>query len=210
MKKLVLFLCLSLAMVLSACGGSHENHENHKNHEQHSSSKDEASQSLDWDVQSFSFKDQNNKTFGSEELKNKVWLVNFIFTNCETVCPPMTAHMAKLQQIANDENVDVDFVSFSIDPKRDDAKALTAFGENYDADFSNWHFVGGYSQKEIEKFAKESFKIPIIADPESDQFMHATAFFLVDKKGKVTYRYDGVEDTPFNQIIEDSKTLSAK
>jgi protein SCO1/2 len=213
MKKLVLLLCLSLAMVLSACGGGshdeHENHKNHENHEQHTSGK-ETSQSLDWDVQQFTFKDQNDQAFGSENLKGKVYLVDFIFTNCKTVCPPMTAHVAKLQQMAREEHVDMDFVSFSIDPKRDDAKALNDFGKNYDANFSNWHFVGGYSQKEIEKFAKESFKTPIIADPESDQFMHATAFFLVDKTGKVTYRYDGVENTPFEKIIKDAKKLSGK
>jgi protein SCO1/2 len=213
MKKIVLLVSLALGLVLSACGGgAHENHENHKNHESHEqhSSKNEASQSLDWDVQPFTFKDQNDNDFGSENLKNKVWLADFIFTNCESVCPPMTAHVAKLQQMAKDENVDVDFVSFSIDPKRDDAKALTAFGKNYEADFSNWHFVGGYEQKEIENFAKESFKTPIIADPKSDQFMHATAFFLVNKEGKVTYRYDGVENTPFEKIIEDAKKLSTQ
>ncbi|WNB91226.1 SCO family protein [Bacillus sp. NEB1478] len=213
MKKIILLICLSLSLVLSACGGgAHENHENHKNHESHEQQggKDEASQSLDWDVQSFSYKEQNGEDFSSENLKGKVWLADFIFTNCETVCPPMTAHVAKLQRMAKDKNVNVDFVSFSIDPKRDDAKALTAFGENYDADFSNWHFVSGYEQKEIEHFAKDSFKTPIIADPKSDQFMHATAFFLVNKEGKVTYRYEGVEDTPFEKIIKDAKKLSAE
>ncbi|MBY6037722.1 SCO family protein [Fictibacillus nanhaiensis] len=206
MKKMIVVLCLTL--VLSACGS--KSHDEHENHKQQDSSKEEASQSLDWDVQSFTFKDQNNESFGSTDLTNKVWMANFIFTNCETVCPPMTAHMAKLQQMAKEEGVEVDFVSFSIDPKRDNAKALTKFGENYDADFSNWHFVGGYEQDEIEKFAKESFKTPITADPNSDQFIHATAFFLVDKNGKVVSRYDGVENTPYKQIIEDMKKEAKK
>jgi protein SCO1 len=198
--------------VLSACGsgGSNDEHENHKNHEQHNSEDKEASQSLDWGVQPFLFKDQKNEEFGLSNLEGKVWMANFIFTNCETVCPPMTAHMAKLQQMAKDEKVDVNFVSFSIDPKRDDSAALTKFGENYDADFSSWHFLGGYDQKEIEKLARDSFKTPVTADPNSDQFIHATSFFLVNKEGKVVSRYDGVENTPYEQIIKDMKKEAEK
>jgi protein SCO1 len=211
MKKIMMILSLVIVMAaLSACGGSGGSHDEHKDHKQHENSSEESSQSLDWDVQSFSFKDQNDEAFGSEDLKGKVWMADFIFTNCETVCPPMTAHMAKLQQMAKEENVNVDFVSFSIDPKRDDAEARTKFGENYDADFSSWHFVGGYSQEEIEKFAKESFKTPVTADPKSDQFIHATSFFLVDQNGKVVSRYDGVENTPYEQIVKDIKKLSEK
>jgi protein SCO1 len=210
MKKIMMIISLVLLAALTACGGSGGSHDEHENHKQHENSSKESSQSLDWDVQSFSFKDQNDEAFGSEDLKGKVWMADFIFTNCETVCPPMTAHMAKLQQMAKAENVNVDFVSFSIDPKRDDAEARTKFGENYDADFSNWHFVGGYSQEEIEKFAKESFKTPVTADPNSDQFIHATSFFLVDKNGKVVSRYDGVENTPYEQIIKDIKKLTGK
>lgn len=206
----MMIISLVLLAALTACGGSGESHDEHENHKQHENSSEESSQSLDWDVQSFSFKDQNDEVFGSEDLKGKVWMADFIFTNCETVCPPMTAHMAKLQQMVKEENVNVDFVSFSIDPKRDDAEARTKFGENYDADFSNWHFVGGYSQEEIEKFAKESFKTPVTADPNSDQFIHATSFFLVDQNGKVVSRYDGVENTPYEQIIKDIKKLTAK
>lgn len=213
MKKILFMfgLVLTTVVFLSACGsdGSHDEHENHKNHEQNSESK-ETSQSLDWDVQSFSFKDQDEAEFGLSDLKGKVWLTNFIFTNCETVCPPMTAHMAKLQQMAKEEKVDVDFVSFSIDPKRDDAAALTKFGKNYDADFSNWHFLGGYDQKQIEQLARDSFKTPVVADPNSDQFIHATAFFLVNKDGKVISRYDGVENTPYEEIIKDMKKESGK
>ncbi|WP_156488268.1 SCO family protein [Fictibacillus phosphorivorans] len=208
MKKIMLMfgLVLTTVILLSACGsgGSHDEHENHKNHEQNSESK-ETSQALDWDVQSFTFKDQDGQSFGLSDLEGKVWMTNFIFTNCETVCPPMTAHMAKLQQMAKEEKVEVEFVSFSIDPKRDDAAALTKFGENYDADFSNWHFLGGYDQKQIEQLARDSFKTPVVADPNSDQFIHATAFFLVNKDGKVVSRYDGVENTPYKEIIKEMK-----
>ncbi|MFG6496451.1 SCO family protein [Fictibacillus sp. UD] len=210
MKRMMMILGLVLSMaVLSACGsgGSKDEHENHKNHEQHNS---ETSQSLDWDVQSFTFKDQDGQSFGLSDLEGKVWMTNFIFTNCETVCPPMTAHMAKLQQMAKEEKVDVEFVSFSIDPKRDDAEALSKFGENYDADFSNWHFLGGYDQKQIEQLARDSFKTPVVADPNSDQFIHATAFFLVNKDGRVVSRYDGVENTPYEEIIKDMKKESGK
>ncbi len=55
---------------------------------------------LNWDLETFQFTNQDGKKFGTKDLKGKVWVADFMFTNCQTVCPPMTANMAKLQKMA--------------------------------------------------------------------------------------------------------------
>ncbi|PDY15496.1 cytochrome c oxidase assembly protein, partial [Bacillus cereus] len=84
-------------------------------------------------MQKFSFTDQNGKQFGSAELQDKIWVADFFFTSCQTVCPPMTANMAKLQRMLNTDGIkDVEFVSFSVDPEVDTPEKITEFMKAYE------------------------------------------------------------------------------
>ncbi|TYR81166.1 SCO family protein [Priestia megaterium] len=186
-KKIGIMFILSVC-ILAACGS-------------------EIKDPLNWKLTSFSYTNQDNKEIGLEDLKGKVWVSNFIFTNCETVCPPMTAHMAKLQKMVKEEGLDVQFVSFSVDPEVDTPDKLKEFASKFNTDFSNWHFLTGYKQEEIENFAMDEFKM-IVKKPEKDpQVIHATSFFLVDQEGKVMKSYSGASDTPYEEMIKDIKTL---
>ncbi|WP_078550585.1 SCO family protein [Litchfieldia alkalitelluris] len=156
----------------------------------------------------FEFTDQDGSAFGSSNLEGKVWVANFIFTNCNTVCPPMTAHMAKLQQMLEDEGVQAELVSFTVDPEVDNPDTLKSFANNFDADFANWHFLTGYSQKEIEDFAKENFATLVRKPADQEQVMHGTSFYVVDQNGNLVESYSGVEDTPYEDIIEKIKELN--
>ncbi|ATH92081.1 cytochrome c oxidase assembly protein [Bacillus glycinifermentans] len=165
---------------------------------------------LNYDVQSFSFQNQDHKTVSLDSLKGKVWVADFIFTNCETVCPPMTAHMTELQKQMKEENVQARIVSFSVDPENDTPEKLKKFAANYPLSLENWDFLTGYSQADIEKFALKSFK-SIVKKPENnDQVIHKTSFYLIDQKGKVVKDYDGVKDTPYEDIIADIKILEKR
>ncbi|MEH7454739.1 SCO family protein [Gottfriedia acidiceleris] len=185
---LIMILCLAL---LSGCGNKIEN-------------------PLNWDLEKFTYTNQDGKTFGTKDLKGKVWLTDFIFTSCETVCPPMTANMAKLQQKAAEKKLNVDFISFSIDPEVDTPQLLTTFANKFNADFSNWNFLTGYPQKHIEKFASENFKT-IVKKPENNsQVIHGTKFYLIDQNGKIVKDYSGVSNVPFDEILSDIETLTGK
>ena len=165
---------------------------------------------LNWDLETFQFTNQDGKPFGTKDLKGKVWLTDFIFTSCETVCPPMTANMAKLQQKAAEKKLNVDFISFSIDPEVDTPQLLTTFANKFNADFNNWNFLTGYSQKHIEKFASENFKT-IVKKPENNsQVIHGTKFYLIDQNGKIVKDYSGVSNVPFDEILSDMETLTGK
>jgi protein SCO1/2 len=159
-----------------------------------------------YQMQSFTFTDQNGQPFGVENLKGKVWIANFIFTNCETVCPPMTASMAALREEIKKENIQVEFVSFSVDPTVDMPEVLKKYLEKFTVDYSNWHLLTGYDQTEIETFAREEFQTLIQKPKSSNQVIHSTSFYLIDQNGKVVNNYE-FQKSHFNDIIKDIKKL---
>ena len=164
----------------------------------------------DYEVESFIFKNQDNKDVSLEELKGKVWVADFIFTSCTTVCMPMTANMKKLQERIAEEGIeDVQLISFSVDPEIDKPEVLKEYGQKFDADFTNWHFLTGYSQDEIESFSQESFKVTVQKPDGNDQVIHSVSFALVDQEGKVVQSYSGLDDIPMDDIIEHIKMLQS-
>lgn len=191
MKKRFLIVVTLLILVLSACGQK------------------QLKDGKNWPIEDeFSYTDQNGGTFGLKDLKGKVWVADFIFTNCEDVCLPMTSNMAKLQKMAKDEGIEnIEFVSFSVDPTVDKPEVLKEYGAKFNADYSNWHFLTGYQQEEIEKLALENFKALVKKPQKGDQVIHGTDFYLIDKEGKIQKYYTGLNDTPFAQIISDIKVL---
>lgn len=161
-------------------------------------------------VADFSFTNQNQETVELEDLKGEWWVADFIFTNCTTVCLPMTSNMAQLQTAMKEEDVDAQLVSFSIDPKRDTPQVLKRYGESYDADFRNWSFLTGYDFETIKEFSIKSFRNLIVeAQPGSDQLTHGTSFFLVNPEGEIIKKYDGVSSDSMDQILEDLKTVTS-
>ncbi|MFC4618489.1 SCO family protein [Camelliibacillus cellulosilyticus] len=190
-KKWFTFVGIVLLVVLSACG--------------HARKPD----ALNWKVQPFSFTDENGQRFGSKQLKGKVWIADFEFTHCTTVCPFLTANLAKLQKQLKEAHVPVQIVTFTVDPDRDTPEVLKKFGASYHADFSNWHFLTGYSFDELKDLSEQSFK-SAVAKPEkgSDQFTHGVSFFLVDQNGVIVQKYEGYQNTPFKQIVADAKALN--
>ncbi|MCP1123612.1 SCO family protein [Bacillus sp. 3103sda1] len=163
---------------------------------------------LNWDVESFQYINQNGEKFGTKDLKGKVWVADFAFTHCQTVCPPLTANMAKLQRLAKEQKLDVQFVSFSVDPEVDKPEDLKAFAQKFTDDTKNWNFLTGYTQDDIEKFAKKNFQMLVDKPDNTDQVVHGTSFYLVDQNGKVVKQYSGIKNTPYEDILRDIKRLT--
>jgi protein SCO1/2 len=182
---------VSIFLLLSACGNS-------------SVIKDP----LNYEVQSFKYSNQDGKSVSLEDLKGDIWIANFIFTSCETVCPPMTAHMSKLQGMIEEAGLDVELISFSVDPEIDTQEKLKEFAKTYSVNFKNWSFLTGYSQKEIEDFAMESFKTIVKKPANEDQVIHGTSFYLIDQNGIVVKDYSGVDKPPYDEMIADMKALA--
>jgi protein SCO1 len=191
MKKSIMIILLAAVVLFAAGCGS-------------SGLKD----SLNYPIKDFTYTDQEGQSLSKADLKGKVWVADFVFTNCADVCPPMTANMAKLQDMMKEEGLeDVEIVSFSVDPEVDTPEVLKDYGKKFNVDFKNWTFLTGYTQEEIETFARENFKTLVKKPQTGDQVIHGTDFYLVDQDGVMRKMYTGLKEVPFEQIIEDIKTL---
>lgn len=165
---------------------------------------------LNYQVEPFQFKNQDRENLSLKELQGEVWIANFIFTSCDTVCPPMTAHMKQIQNMIETEGLDTKMISFSVDPEVDTPEKIKEFTKPYEISFENWSFLTGYTQNEIENFALESFKTFVQKPETGDQVAHGTSFYLVDQDGVVMKSYSGVDDPPYDQILKDIKSLENK
>ena len=161
-------------------------------------------------ISSFTFKDQQNRPFGTDELTGKVWIADFIFTECETVCLPMSLEMAALQKKFKEQNIEVEFVSFTVDPEVDTAEVLQKYIRQFTDDESNWHILSDYSQNKIETFAREQFQT-IIQKPESStQVIHGTNFYLIDDQGMLVKEYNYVNRAYKEEIVNDIQKIQKK
>lgn len=158
-------------------------------------------------IEMFEMTDQNNTTYSSNQLEEKVWLANFIFTSCKTICPPMTMHLKELQQQLEEKQIDVEIVSFSVDPTVDSPKKLKEFITKFQVKEDNWHLMTGYTQKYINDFAKNNFHTLVDKPENTTQVIHGTNLYLVDKNGILKKSYDGVQNPPYEEIIEDIQNL---
>lgn len=187
-RLLLVFILLTL---LVACGGKIE-------------------ENISEQLPEFEYTTQNGETFGLNDLKGQWWLASFVYTNCKTVCPVMTKNMAKLQQELKENKLDIQIVSFSVDPEFDTPEVLKQYAKDYGVDFSNWTFLTGYQFKTIQDLSMNYFKTSLQkASPGTgnDQIAHGTSFFLVNPKGKIVKKYDGVGEEGQKQAILDIKAL---
>lgn len=162
---------------------------------------------VNWSIEDFEFTDHNGEPFSLSDMEGKVWVANFIFTNCNTVCPPITANMARIQKmIEQNDWEDVELVSFSIDPEIDKPEVLKSFASKFTDNLDNWHFLTGYVQKYIEQFAKDNFKFYVYKPENEEQVNHGTDMFLIDEKGTVVKYYSAI-DVPYDVLKSDIEVL---
>ncbi|SFB35385.1 protein SCO1/2 [Lentibacillus halodurans] len=184
------FLLLLFVMFLSACGDQYEG-------------------DFSYEVQDFTFTNQDGENVSKRDLEGKFWVVDFIFTNCTTVCPPMTSNMANLQDQLQKAGLqdEVQLVSFSVDPKRDKPETLKDYAEARGGTFENWDLLTGYDFETIKEFSIKSFKSAVEQLPDSDQMMHGTSFFIVTPEGNAIKNYDGRKAANMEKIVEDIQEM---
>lgn len=181
-----LFISLVFAVLLSACSSEPKNGK---------------------EIVPFYYTDQNGQPFGKDELEGKVWIADFVFTKCQTVCPPMTLEMADLQRKFEDEGIQVEFVSFTVDPAIDSPDLLKEYIHQFTDDETNWHMLTGYTQEEIEIFAREQFQTIVQKPSTSDQVIHGTNFYLIDQQGRIVNEYNYVDTSYVKEMTKDIKKI---
>ena len=169
------------------------------------------------EVNDFEVTNQNGDKFTKKDMEGKVWLMDFIFTNCATVCPPMTQNMTAVTQALEEKGIeDYGVLSFSVDPETDSPEVLTEYAEWYDIpENTEWQFVTGYDYDFIRGFAEDNFKTIVAPPPEgSNQVTHGTSFYLIDQEGTILKDYAGIDsgDTefPLEEMVSDVEKLVAE
>lgn len=157
-------------------------------------------------VPSFSFTDQNGTTITNEDYDGKVYIVEFFFTTCPTICPRMSSNLVEIQNTFTEfDNFGV--ASFTINPEFDTPQVLKAYAEQYEMTNPNWHLMTG-EQDAIYKLANEGFNLYTAKDGEIEGgFEHSGNFALIDKNGFIRSRVDA-NGNPFiyyNGIISEAE-----
>lgn len=147
----------------------------------------------------FDLVDQRARPFGSKELEGKVWIGNFIFTTCPTICPRLMTRMAEVQGKVRSHGDAVRLVSFSVDPVNDTPARLAEWARRYGADDTRWSLLTG-PLGDVERAVKGGFKqamerkvVKVKTDSGERELLdivHAPRFVLVDAAGGIRGFYD--------------------
>ncbi|MDJ0827953.1 MAG: SCO family protein [Rhodobacter sp.] len=167
-------------------------------------------------VPDFSFTNQNGETITNEDYAGKVYVAEFFFTTCPSICPIMNRNMVKIQN-SFFGNPNFGVASFTINPEYDTPEILKAYAENYGVTNPNWHMMTG-DKSEIYQLANVGFNLYVGEAPEVEGgFEHSGFFALIDQEGKIRSRYDengnpiiyydGLEDDGIQMITQDIELL---
>lgn len=178
--------------------------------------KDNGLVNLDKKVPTFELTDQNGKKISNKTYEGKVYVVEFFFSSCPTICPKMNQNMLQLQEeFYGDLNFGI--ASITIDPENDTSAKLKEHAKTLGVKHSNWHFLTG-DYEYIMDLANKGFNIFAGKnDKVQGGFEHSGLFALVDKEGNIRCRkdkfgnpilyYDGLEQSGIDAIKEDIKLL---
>jgi protein SCO1/2 len=155
----------------------------------------------------FYFRNQDSVLKKSTDYKGKVWIADFFFTSCPTICPKMTKNLRFLNNNLKDLASDIQFMSFSINPDFDTPSQLKRYKEHYQINSKNWDFLTG-NEDETHRLGIENFQIFAGRDDEAEGgFAHSGAFTLVDKEGFVRGVYLGTDIKQVKQLEQDVRLL---
>ena len=157
-------------------------------------------------ISDFSLINQNGKTITQEDYKDKIYVADFFFTTCQTICPIMTDNMLEVQnKLKNDSTIML--LSQSVTPEIDSVAQLKKYALKKGVDATKWNLVTG-EKKEIYKLARKSY-LAVKTDGNGDEYdmIHTENFILVDKKKRIRGFYDGTDDLDIEQLLKDIEIL---
>ena len=169
-------------------------------------------------IPDFAFVNQFNDTISQSDYEGNIYLANFVFTTCPTICPVMTYNMRRVQQkTAQYPNFKI--LSHTVFPEYDTPEVLLEYANKMEADLSNWNFVTG-NREDIYSIANSYFVNVMEDSTAQGGFLHSEYFVLVDKEGRIRARdddngnnigvYDGTNDYEVGLLIDDIKVLMAE
>jgi len=157
-------------------------------------------------IADFSLVNQNGETITQNTYKDKIYIADFFFTTCQTICPIMTDHMYQIQkEIISDD--DVMLLSHSVTPQIDSVAQLKRYAKEKGVIDRKWNLVTG-DKKQIYQLARKSY-LAVKTDGNGDEYdmIHTENFMLIDKKRQIRGFYDGTLTEDIDRLLEDIETL---
>ncbi|MDG2109205.1 MAG: SCO family protein [Flavobacteriaceae bacterium] len=157
-------------------------------------------------IASFTLTNQNGKIVTEQDYDNKIYVADFFFTTCPTICPKMTENMGQLQNEFLEDS-QIKFISFSVTPQIDSVQQLKKYAIEKGVNDSKWNLVTG-NKKKIYSLARKSY-LAVKDDGDGGQFdmIHTENFILVDPEKRIRGFYDGTDIEAMNTLITDISIL---
>ena len=159
-------------------------------------------------VANFSFINQDSQTVTNADFEGKIYVVDFFFTHCPTICPKVTAQMLRVHDRFKDSSM-VLLLSHSIDPKNDTIGRLKEYATKLGVVAPKWHFVTG-ERDSIYGIADDYFSIAKESPDAPGGFDHSGRLILVDKKRRIRSFCDGTDAKDVDRFMKDVQTLLAE
>ncbi len=154
----------------------------------------------------FSLPSQTGALFTSDNLKDKIYVADFFFATCQTICPKMTMQMKRVQEAYKDDP-EIMLVSHTVNPERDTVEALARYADEFGAIKGKWYFLTG-DKKQIYDLARNSYYVAAMqGDGGPDDFIHSEKLVLIDKEKRIRGFYDGTDYISVNLLMDEIKVL---
>jgi protein SCO1 len=156
-------------------------------------------------IPEYSFINQDSQTVTHNSLAGKIYVADFFFTSCPTICPKMKSQMLRVyEQFKGNPNVVL--LSHSIDPTHDTVTVLKDYAERLGVETSSWHFVTGEKQS-VYNIAQSYFVSAMEDEQQAGGFVHSGAFVLVDENRRIRGVYDGTDPAAVDKLLKDIPVL---
>jgi protein SCO1/2 len=157
-------------------------------------------------VMDFSLINQEGKTITQKDLQGKIYVADYFFANCKSICPKMSTQLERVQEHFKNEPSFM-ILSHSVDPLRDSAAALMKYAQMHGADPKKWFFLTG-DKKQLYDLARHSYLVTATeGNGGADDFVHTEQFALIDKEKHIRGFYDGTDPEAVNRMMVDIEQL---
>lgn len=157
-------------------------------------------------IGSFRFANQDGKTIADDEVGGKVYVAEYFFTTCKSICPIMNKEMQRVHAAYKNEN-DFRILSFTVDPETDTVAQMKRYADEHGANDGKWHFLTG-KKEDLYDLARKSYFVLRPAEAQNlgdagSDFIHTNNFVLVDRESRIRGYYDGTSKKEVDKLIKD-------
>lgn len=156
-------------------------------------------------IADFALFNQNGETITQKDYEGKIYVADFFFTTCQTICPIMTDHMVKIQEaVKNDDHVLL--LSHTVTPEIDDVSQLKKYALEKGVNDAKWNLVTG-DRKDIYDLARKSYLVAKDNPDEEYDLIHTENFVLVDTEKRIRGFYDGTDPDDIERLLKEIRIL---